>query len=629
MKRCCLSVFCLLVVPALLFAQPGTTAGSAPPVAPVDAWRKEPYQLTLVLHVDPHPLLTPVFVARLRDEVRDALQRDLGRICKVEVLPDHPLLQDILQRGWSTLDNRKFTIDDTKLHFLRVGYENGQYTIQGRQVDGSTALVSPLRKAHTPDRQWVSRLCALTAAQDFGMVAQVGKVDLRTVQLLIKGSGAADPESVAVRTGEVFALAEIRQGSDGKPQGIPVPDAYLVVSDVREGECTTRLFSRYRDPIKQKPDRQLLGYRALKLGTQRAPLQLRVVDAVTREPLPGCGVKVYPSGFDALQAEELTTNAQGRVRTKDTYKNVVFVRLSIAGVDRAEVPFPLLSDGPIEYPLSGSQEADAIARLEYRNRQWLRQVRELDLSMDGDAASIRDIITKSGEQAAAGKAKEIASRLQGDIDQLARELEEVRDSGRGAPPQLLDATINRGQKAITALKAKTKAFSEFAEEVQNPTPAKIALKKARLADRAFDAPAAIAGYEESLKLDENQPEVKDRLDKIRRAWQIKGGPTGPHAQARKYIFEVWGTLEGEDLEKGLPAIKNHFKSLQGSDDFFTGYKLFKANQEHLQKLTALRDQLGTNNGEDAQERIEAINKLGEELAKLNEEVASWIDRVSE
>jgi hypothetical protein len=624
MKRCLLAVLAVVVVPGLLLAQPpAPPATPMGPTTPVDSWRQAPYHLTLVLHVDPHPLLTPVFVARLRDEVRDALQRDLGAICTVDVLTDHPLLQDILERGWGTLDNRKFTVDDNKLHFLRVNYDNGQYTIQGRQVDGSTALVSPLRKVHTPDRLWVSRLCALTAAQDFGMVAQVGKVDLKTIQLLIKGTGKEDPESVKIRVGDVFALAEVRQGSDGKPQGLPVPDAYLVISDVRPGECTGRLFSRYKDPIKQKPDRQSLGYRALKLGTQRAPLQLRVVDAITKEPLPGCGVKVFPSGFEALQAEELTTNAQGRVRSKDTYKNVVFVQLSIAGVKRAEVPFPLLSDLPIEYPLSGSQEADALARLDYRNRQWNRQVREFDLSMDIDAGVLRDITAKSGDKAAVEKCKEIVAKQQGDLTQLVRDLEEVRDAGQGAPQQLLDGTIARGQKAIAALRNKAKAFEEFITDIDNP--AKIAAKNGRLAEKAYDAPTAIAAYEQSLKLEPDE-DVSKRLARVRKAWQLKGGPNDAHAQARKYINDTWGTLEGEALEKGLPIVKNHFKAVQDSNgDIFTAYKLYKVSQEHLQKLTALRDQIGTANAEDAAERIDAINKLGEAIQTLNEEVAAWID----
>jgi hypothetical protein len=616
----------LLVAGTAAWGQPVSPAARF--AAEVEAWKKAPYRLKLVVHVEQHPLLTPMLAARVRDEVRDALQRDLGGLCQVELEPDHPLLADILQRGWNTLDNRQHPIDETKVHFVRVGFSEGQYTVQARQVDGSTGLVTPLRKTHTPDRQWIARLVALTVAQDFGMVGQVGRVDLRTVQLLLKGSGTADPESVAVRTGEVFALSEIRLGADGRPQGLPVPDAYLVVSDVRAGECTTRLFSRYRDPIKTRPERQLLGYRAMKLGTTRAPLQLRVVDAVTREPLAGCGVKVFPSGFEALQSEELTTNAQGRVRTKDTYKNVVFVRFSLAGVDRAEVPFPLLSDGVIEYALSGSQEADALARLEYRNRQWLRQVREFDLNMDQEAAQVRELIAKSGEQAAAAKAKEIATRHQTDLEQLARELEEVRDAGRGAPQQILDAAIARGQKTLAALRNKSRAFAEFAEEVENPTPAKAALKRARLADRAFDAPAAIAAYEESLRLDDNQPEVKERLEKIKRAWQLKGGPNGAHAQARQFLFETWGKLEGEELERGLETVRNHFKTLQGADDFFTGYRLFKTNQEHLQRLATLRDQLATSNGEEVQERIEAITRLAEELIKLNEEVAAWIDRVS-
>jgi hypothetical protein len=623
MLRCTLTLLVISLIHSLAAGQP---AAPTTPATPTDAWRTAPYRLTLVLHVDPHPLLTKDFVEDLRDEVRDALQRDLGSLCNVEVIDDDPLMKEILTRGWSVLDNRRFTVDEQKRHFLRVTYDGGQYAIQARQVDGSTALVSPLRKVHTPDRLWVSRLVALTVAQDFGMVAQIGRVDIKTVQLFLKGTGLKDPASIRVQTGEVFALAEVRQGAEGKAQGLPIPDAYLVVSDVRpNGECTTRLFTRYKDPIKAKPDRASLGYRAIKLGTQRAPLQLRVVDAITKEPLPGCGVKVYPSGFDSLQTEELTTNAQGRVRTKDTYKNVVFVKLYLAGLPKADVPFPLLSDQPVEYPLTGSDEADARARLDYRDRQWLRQARELGLELDLAAARVREAESKSGEQAGAALAKQVVAKAKQDLDQLRKDQEEVRDAGRGASQQALDSQMARAQKALKDLDAKIQVFVEYAEIIDNPTPARIALKKAKFEDRAFNAVEAIAAYKLSLKEDPNQPEVKDRLEKIEKAWALKGDA---HAKARKFAFETWGKLEGDELAKGLAEARNVSKICQQHSDFFTGYKLFKENAEHLQRLTAQRDQLANSKDEDAQDRIDAINKLGEEIQKFNEEVATWIDKAA-
>lgn len=623
MKRFSLAVLASLVLHGLAAAQP---AAPTAPATPADAWRQAPYRLTLVLHVDPHPLLTKDFVEDVQGEVRDALQRDLKGLCNVEVVDQHLLMAEILAKGWNVLDNRRFTVDDQKLHFLRISYDGGQYEIQGRQVDGSTALVSPLRRVHTPDRLWVSRLAALTIAQDFGMVAQVGRVDIKTVQLFLKGMGAKDPDSIKVQPGDVFAVAEVRQGPDGKPQGIPVADAYLVASDVRPtGEVTTRLFTRYKDPIKAKPDRQSLGYRAIKLGTQRAPLQLRVVDAVTKEPLPGCGVKVYPSGFppDSLQTEELTTNAQGRVRTKDTYKNVVFVKLSIAGVDRAEVPFPLLSDLPIEYPLTGSQEADALARLEYRNRQWVRQAREIAISMDAAAGELRDLQTKSGEKAAAARAKEFVARVSADIEQLKKDLDDVQQSGQGASQQVLTAVMARAKRQTDQLDSNLDTFRDFIKDIEDPTPARIALKKAKFEDKqAFNAPNAIAAYEESLKADKNQPEVAERLAKIKKAWELKGDA---HTKARKFVDETWSAPETDGLEKALPEAKTSFQNLKAAGDFFTAYKLFKLNMEHMQRLTAQRDQIANSNAEDAQERVEAINKLGEAIQTFNEEVATWID----
>ena len=116
MKRMPAAVVLMIVamVPGTAWCQQPPAGPAAAFAAAVQEWSKTPYRLTLVIHVDEHPLLTPVFASRVRDEVRDALQRDLGGLCKVEAEPDHPLMQDILQRGWSTLDNRKYTIDELK-----------------------------------------------------------------------------------------------------------------------------------------------------------------------------------------------------------------------------------------------------------------------------------------------------------------------------------------------------------------------------------------------------------------------------------------------------------------------------------------------------------------------------------
>src|SRR5437660_9734084 len=78
---------------SLLFVLCGRAAAGLPPEA------TRPYRLQVVLHIAQHPWITDVFQTQVQRELRDSLQAALGDLARVEVLRDHPRLQEVKQKG--------------------------------------------------------------------------------------------------------------------------------------------------------------------------------------------------------------------------------------------------------------------------------------------------------------------------------------------------------------------------------------------------------------------------------------------------------------------------------------------------------------------------------------------------
>ena len=59
----------------------------------------KPYRFQVVLHMTEHPFFTDVFRDKVKRELHDSLQAALGDLARVEVVTDHPRLQEVLARG--------------------------------------------------------------------------------------------------------------------------------------------------------------------------------------------------------------------------------------------------------------------------------------------------------------------------------------------------------------------------------------------------------------------------------------------------------------------------------------------------------------------------------------------------
>src|SRR5262245_28427795 len=101
MYRACLALLVGMTYVAMAWGQaPGAAKpASVQPGSAVAPWLRTPYQLRLVFAFENHPALTAEYVERVKDVVQSAVMLDLGSICSVEVLTEHPYLQDITAKG--------------------------------------------------------------------------------------------------------------------------------------------------------------------------------------------------------------------------------------------------------------------------------------------------------------------------------------------------------------------------------------------------------------------------------------------------------------------------------------------------------------------------------------------------
>ncbi len=606
---CCMAVLCLPFV-----AQ-----------AALDPEADKPYRLDIVLHVKEHPLLTRngVFVDRLKQELRDALQRDLGGTARVEIntTGKHPLLNEILQRGWTALDGYQQPASEPKTHFVIVDYVEGQYEIQARQVDAATGLVTVLRRERTPDRQWVPRLAALTVAQDFGVIGTLEEKETigKSVRLKIKGSALESSPALRVQAGDIFALSLIRQLPDGNARGIRVPDTLLYVTETREGEFVARRFDRFDPP---KPDKTTLGYRAIKLGTRQAPLRLRVIDRETGKPVPGCGVWVSRGGFETDREQLGATDNQGRIVSKDTFRNVAFVRLELHGEPRAQSPVPLLTDQVVDFPIAVSKDVEESARLLYVYRRWRYKVTDLDNQLRGQVDEINRMDEEGKGQEAAKKAQELAESLKEEIGKYRGELDELKKSSAAGGARA-KGLLEDGEQRLARLGARHKAVLEYVQLVQNPTPAQKYLRQARV-KLASDTPdAAIELFEMSLKQDPKQPAVAAFLKRLKAGAQIK---SRQHKDARTFIYETWPRLKHEDMLKRMKEATLAFQLCQVDDDILAIRKLQRVNEKHNADLEAVLNSISDPPTPEERDKAELVLKIAEGLIELEGRIHAYLEK---
>src|SRR5262245_61057824 len=197
---------------------------AGPAAAQADPEPKTPYLWRVVLKAQPHPLLSTAFREQLKRDLVAALQPALGSLGTVEVLDLAEVPRDRWDPLWQQFDDKGFDaltaprdLTGVKTHFLKIGYQDGQYHLESRQHDGFTGLASPVvRKQSVRAPELVGRTAGLMIDRDFGLAGTIeaipGKADEVKVTVRggqITGEDKSLPYTRFVKEGDVFAVAEL------------------------------------------------------------------------------------------------------------------------------------------------------------------------------------------------------------------------------------------------------------------------------------------------------------------------------------------------------------------------------------------------------------------------------------
>lgn len=574
-----------------------------PAVAQTDeSWLEKPYQLQVNIQAEPHPLLTAEYLGRLERELRDTLQRDLGKTAVVEVVAEssrdpkklQPLMREVAKQGWDALDKPSHPITGKKLHLLRLRYEDGEYLLDGRQVDGDTGLVGPLRRSRTGDRQWVARTASLMIGQDFGLTAAITGLTEQTALFQIRAAALGRPESIRVKDGEVFALSRIFRGPGGELLGRREENALLFVTGLNPdtGKCTGRVYTRYAASLKKGPtDRSTVGFRAIKLGTLRTPLQVRVVNQKTNDPVAGCEVVLYPGGFpNANKPGELTrapeklgaTDSAGRISTANPIDHVCFARFQVGQVG-VNIPIALFDDQPVTISLAGLEEADRLSEFTYFYKQWEQKALDVRNTIQTEYEAIGKLVAERKEKEILPRKEAMAARMKEDIADLKEGYAKLKEQA-GPAGEAANRWLKSGQQYLKIFDDALLSLEAQIKEEKDPSPASKLVKEAQVHEANMKFDEAIDCYIKSLRLKGDQPQVKRKLDSLRKAWNAA---TPEHRAARAFFQKTWPGLSWREMRDKFEECEKQMEVIRKVGDYLTARMILKANTDMMEKLRAL------------------------------------------
>lgn len=628
----------LLAVGCLLFCV-------LPAPAQLEADLDKPYEVKIVLRVARHLNLTEVFRKRLQSELRDGLRAALGPMGNVEVLdladlqlngadprggPSVALLREMKEKqDLDILDNWR-AITDSKLHFVFVSFDRGAYVIEARQYDGLTGLASPIsRRLRTTDRQLVGRAASLMIDQDFGVVGTLpaGSVPGGPVTVSLRGGTLGVSLEPWVKKGDVFVVSRIASEGDQR-QGQRVPWALLQVQEPPVGGlCKCLLHYRYQGALPEGAG--VLGFRCLKISTTEGPLRMRF-DQVDRihSPLAGKRVTISTLNFDDKPREDLSTNAEGMIQTRASYKNIAFVKVG-EGVTVARIPVEITEDQRlIICDVDLAPGAEQKGQLEVRRQDWLRRVYEQVQVQNVLVKELKGLVDTAKHDQAIDRAKGARGALQTDLLNLKKE-QGALDKAAATAGLKLD--LGDGEPRLGELQVSVDSLAtliadlERIKQRENDPKRKEWLKRiaqAQLAEREAEFEQAIDLYEKIQAETQDFPEVRKRLDQLKKEWTARDES---HRTAQKFIYETWAKIEDiAAIREKLPEAQNALRVCRQAGDRLAPQKLQIANVKLASKLIDAPRQLEGKGGEDALQQLKIIAETGPELQTFIKEVADYL-----
>lgn len=603
---------------------------SAAARAQLDPEVKKPYQLQVVLHIAENRFLTPLFHDQMEREIRAQLQLALGKLANVEIVREHPLLRQVLSKGLQeTLDGWKDLSDRTTC-FVLIDFAAGEYRVHSRMQDGMTGLASPgVRPAQTADRRHVADTAVSLITRDFGVCGTVTGV-AQEVEVTLRGGALDTALSKWVKPGEVFAVVRITH-EGGKLRAARIPWTVLqVIAEPREGKCACRLLRRFaEDRLTEEPG--VVGYRCLRLPTITGPLRLRLIDAVTFDPLHGLQVHVRARESD--KPREYTTNREGLVTSADSFAHVVQIDVLQGSTPLARFPVELVDDRAVTCRLKTSALAESQAPLEYRRDQWVRRLYD-NLRVASERVAALSQLADRSPEAARDAARAGLKSMESEIPDLEAERSELITLAREKklPAERFLAEGNqRLQELLQRQRELAKVLAQLDRAVGSAKTNAL-LARAQLLENDADIEQALQVYDKAITLLKEPPlrgEVAQELEKVetyvaqlRKAWTEERGPE--HVQARAFVYQTWPLIELAKLQANLPKARQALEACRKAEDRRTLRKLALVSAAHAANLKKRLDVLLAKESSDNRAEAARIVQVAEQLIELVAEIGATL-----
>jgi hypothetical protein len=620
-----LSALLLGTVPAVLSEEPK------------DLELNQPYQVTVVLDIAKHRLLTPVFRDQVKRELQDGLRTAFGELARVRVveatekLPKElealaPLLAQVRRDGLQgPLDKWKKT-GPYKTHFVQIDYVDGQYEVQTRQHDGLTGQASPIvRKQQTSDRQFVARLATFQIDRDFGLVGEV-KPGAAPREATIKLKGAALTGSIDrwVQRGDVFILIPFL----GLPEQRNAEDVLLVVDNIEMNkDCKCRVFDRYNKTMKDNRGK----YRCMRIATIKAPLRVELVQKSSGVRVPNMPVVIRRHGFEGEEGTAINMNfgAEGYVSTeKDKlqgeFDRIAFLSIKLSPQVTAPVPVALVDDRPIKIKVIVRQ-GDSGGLLAVTKELWETKAYETGDSIQVLFRDLKELDARSDQRdKALKKAKEGLEYSRQARKDLGIDRGELLKLAAGKQPLDLaygDGWIKFLDGSITRLEGYVTEQERILKEENDPKKLEFLglVQQAKLEEGRGEFDKALELYDKALKSSYANAVVQKAADTLRLRWEPKNEE---HRRARLEL-EQWAAADLLAADGEMTRATDAFEVLRKNGDVLGVAKLRQYILTQGGKLKAKLNTLETDINEEDRRTADKIAKLAGGLRDLGLKVEAF------
>ncbi len=644
-----------------------------PTFAQLDPEPKQPYQWRVVLSVKSHPLLTPDFRDRLKRDVLAALQPGLGNLGAVEVIDLTDLARDKWEPLWEQFDSKGFAALDAprdlsgaKTHFLKVEYRDGKIHAESRQYDGFTGLSSPLvRTQSTRAPELVGRTAGLMLDRDFGLVGTVEAIPGKTdeVKVLVRGAGLGSAKDF-VQAGDIFTVAAVRKTNraapvvlrtaTGKiipppPGSVPLPGltstprdfTLLKVTDVgADGALRCAVLTRYEKAMPTTGG--IVGYRAMKLGTVKAAVAVRLVgsDGTVYKTASAVNVRASDTGFVAgtvVDAKDVCKfhAPTAQFRTDGPLSNVACITVARELSKAKQFPVPILSSDPITLPYDTNPETERRADFERAVLKAASDAADARLAQSVCFEAVADLIKKQKNADALARAKGGFDAADAYGKSLTDEVVRLREEAKTVQKaEGLDAILNRTEQNLVVLKVSNEQLGKHRDLIEavvkrenDPTFDAKELQAEEINERIKsllargDVDEALAAYDQLFALLPGDAVVKRRKDELAAEWKVKDDA---HQKARDYLLKTWPAVATiQDFEESTTRVRDAVAVCKRHGDKLTLRKLLTVFSTAIVKLNDLVAPLDPASEAD-RKLFKAAETAGREMAKIEEDLRAFV-----